>query len=127
MTLARVESHGAFETARHRCRSGTFDVLVTNMRLGAYNGLHLAYLCWAHCSAARVIVYTDRREVEFASEVHRAGAFYEIAAHLPATIAACVTGRLPERDRREPAVPDRRGRARGGRRGWDRPVVGQNS
>ena len=101
--------------------------MVTNMRLGAYNGLHLAYLCGVHGSAARVIVYTDRRDVGFAREVHRAGAFYEIAASLPATIAACVAGTLPERDRRDSAVPDRRGRARGGRRGWDRSVVGQNA
>ena len=42
--LAHVESHGRFETARARLDLTLFDFLVTNARLGAYNGLHLVYL-----------------------------------------------------------------------------------
>ena len=43
-SLAQVESHGGFEAARTCLLDGHFDFLVTNIRLGAYNGLHLVYL-----------------------------------------------------------------------------------
>ena len=44
-SLAHVESHRRFETARAKLFRAPFDLLVTNVRLGAYNGLHLVYLC----------------------------------------------------------------------------------
>ena len=40
-SLAVVESHRGFETARARLYRAPFDFLVTNIRLGAYNGLHV--------------------------------------------------------------------------------------
>jgi len=124
--LAEVEPHREFRTARARCLAGSFDFLVTNMRLGAYNGLHLAYLCMAGFGTPRVIVYTDARDPSLAREVQRAGAFYEVAACLPVTLAAYLTGMLPARDRREPARSDRRRQTRGGRRCWDRHLVKQD-
>jgi len=124
--LADVEPHREFGTARARCLAGSFDFLITNMRLGAYNGLHLAYLCMAGFGTPRVIVYTDARDPSLAREVQRAGAFYEVSACLPITLAGYLTGRLPPRDRREPARPDRRRQTRGGRRCWDRHLVDEN-
>ena len=125
-TLAEVEPHREFRTARARCLAGSFDFLVTNMRLGAYNGLHLAYLCMAGFGTPRVIVYTDARDPGLAREVQRAGAFYEVGPCLPVTLAAYLTGMLPARDRRGPAISDRRRQTRGGRRCWDRHLVKQD-
>jgi hypothetical protein len=117
--LGDVESFGQFETARARLRMGAFDYLVTNVRLGAYNGLHLAYLIAAGVGAPRAIVYSDERDAGLAREAQRAGAFYEVGACLPVTLAAYFSGILPSRDRRNAAHPDRRTEFRGGRRCWD--------
>jgi len=121
--LAAIEPHREFMTARGRCLAGSFDFLVTNMRLGAYNGLHLAYLCMAGLGTPRVIVYTDARDQSLAREVQRAGAFYEVGTCLPVTLAAYFSSMLPPRDRREPARFDRRRQTRGGRRCWDRHLA----
>jgi DNA-binding NarL/FixJ family response regulator len=118
-SLALVESHCCFETARARLGRAPFDLLVTNVRLGAYNGLHLVYLSSYAQGAPRCIVYSDERDSGLAREVQRAGAFYEVGSQLPVTLAAYVRGALPDRDRRDPVLPDRRSPSRGGRRCWD--------
>jgi DNA-binding NtrC family response regulator len=117
--LGEVESFGQFEPARARLRLGGFDYLVTNIRLGAYNGLHLAYLLSAAGATPRAIVYSDERDVGLAREAQRAGAFYEVGACLPVTLAAYFSGTLPRRDRRDATLTDRRTAFRGGRRCWD--------
>jgi DNA-binding NarL/FixJ family response regulator len=117
--LAYVESHRCFETARARLLRAPFDLLVTNVRLGAYNGLHLVYLSSSGQGSPRCIVYSDERDSGLAREVQRAGAFYEVGSQLPVTLAAYVRGTLPDRDRRDPVLPDRRSPSRGGRRCWD--------
>ena len=121
--FAHVESHGRFDTARARLDRTLFDFLVTNVRLGDYNGLHLVYLRSSGHGAPRAILYSDERDPALAREAQRAGAFYEVGPCLPITLAAYITGTLPVRDRRDPAVPDRRGLIRGGRRSWDHHLV----
>jgi DNA-binding NtrC family response regulator len=118
-SVTEVESHRIFETARARLWSAPFDFLVTNVRLGAYNGLHLVYVSSHGHGTPRAIVYSDQRDPGLAQEVRRAGAFYEIATCLPVTLAAYVKGTLPDRDRRDPVITDRRSLVRGGRRCWD--------
>jgi DNA-binding NtrC family response regulator len=123
-SVATVEALGRFEEARKRCHSGPIDFLVTNLRLGAYNGLHLAYLC-ARAHGTRVIAYSDTWDPGLAREVQRAGAFHELGgACLPATLSAYLTAELPPKDRRDPAVPDRRSLSRSGRRSRDRHLEG---
>ena len=117
--LALVESHRCFETARARLFRAPVDLLVTNVRLGAYNGLHLVYLSSSARGAPRCIVYSDVRDSGLAREVQRAGAFYEVGSQLPVTLSAYVIAALPDRDRRDPIIPDRRTGSRGGRRCWD--------
>ena len=117
--IADVEEHRGFETARSRCQTGTFSFLITNIRLGSYNGLHLAYLCLSRQLPPRLIVYSQTREPGLAQEVHRAGAFYEVGDCLAVTLSAYMTGALPDRDRRSPIAIDRRVQFRGGRRCWD--------
>jgi DNA-binding NtrC family response regulator len=121
--FAHVESHGRFDTARARVFHGSFDFLVTNIRLDAYNGLHLVYLRPIGLGSPRAIVYSDDRDLGLAREAQQAGAFYEAHECLPVTLAAYLQGTLPARDRRDPASRDRRGILRGGRRCWDLYLV----
>jgi len=117
--FAQVESHRSFATARARLCRVRFDLLVTNVRLGAYNGLHLVYLSASGQGSPRSIVFSNERDAALAQEVQRAGAFYEVGTRLPATLAAYVIARLPDYDRRDPGASDRRRPSRGGRRSWD--------
>ena len=71
-SLAPVESHRCFETARARLYRATFELLVTNIRLGAYNGLHLVYLSSSGPRATLDCVYRGTQ---------------------PGTGARCATGR----------------------------------
>ena len=63
--LAFVEPVGDFQTARARLwRSRLFtthfDLLVANLQIGVYNGLHLVYLLAAAGSPTRSVVYSNR-------------------------------------------------------------------
>jgi DNA-binding NtrC family response regulator len=123
--LADVEIHRQFETARARLSVGSFQFIVTNIRLGAYNGLHLAYVASISPQPPRVIVYSEQRDPGLAREAQRAGAFYEVGECLPVTLAAYLEGALPDQDRRSPEVADRRSEIRGGRRCWDVHLMGR--
>src|SRR5690242_8016317 len=57
--VATVDSFSDFAAARKRLLTDPPDLLVTNIRLGAYNGLHLVHLAAANGFATRTIVYTD--------------------------------------------------------------------
>ena len=120
---ARVESHATFQAARVRLSSARFQFLVTNIRLDAYNGLHLVYLSGGLAHPPRAIVYTDVYDAGLAREARRAGAFYETRECLPVTLAAYLRAALPDRDRRSAAVRDRRAVPRGGRRCWDEHLL----
>jgi hypothetical protein len=120
--LAQVHHHLEFESARRLLGTMRFDFVISNLRLGAFNGLHLTYAASVE-TRARCIVYTDVREPGLAQDVRRAGAFYEITDRLPVTLPAYLAGNLPSADRRDPATPDRRTSFRGGRRSWDRQLL----
>jgi len=68
------------------------DLLVTNMCLDAYNGLHLAHLVACHRLPTKVVVYSIRRDAVLAADAHVAGAFVEdfsgLAEILPAYLGA---------------------------------------
>ena len=121
--VARVSARARFSKARTDLRGGTFDFLVTNVRLGAYNGLHLVYLAAVDGISTRSIVYSEGQDLGLALEVQRAGAFYETRECLPVTLTAYLRGVLPVRDRRDPRVDDRPAGVPGGRRRWDRHVA----
>jgi hypothetical protein len=57
--------------------SHPYDWVVTNIRLAAYNGLHLMHLAAAARLRGRFVVYADQQDVLLAREAQRAGAFYE--------------------------------------------------
>jgi hypothetical protein len=127
--LARVDPVTDFQTARARLWRASlfktpFDLLVTNMHLGAFNGLHLVYLLATTGLPTRSLVYTDRLDATSGQEVQRAGGFYETRARLPYALPAYLIAKLPATDRRRVTIPERRGRPRGGRRRSDDPVGG---
>ncbi len=115
--FAEVEICSNFREARARLASNPPDLLVTNIRLERFNGLHLVYV--AAGSATRCLVYANQHDPVLAREVVSAGAFYERADRLPRVLAAYARAILPPRDRRSLSVGDRRSLPRGGRRSSD--------
>jgi hypothetical protein len=95
------------------------DRLVTNLRLSAFNGLHLVHLARANYLKTRSVVYAAPHVVALAHDVQAAGAFYERQERLPHAIASYVINALPSNDRRDPAKLERRRLFRGGRRCTD--------
>jgi hypothetical protein len=118
--VAIVRVCETFESARRELLTEPPDLLITNLRLEAYNGLHLAYLA-AGSGSSRCIVYIDQPDPVVAKQVHEANAFCELRPSLEVVVPAYVTGRLPERDRRDPALIGRI-RREGGRRATDGPA-----
>ena len=112
--VADVEGCQDFETARKRILLKPPDLLVTNLQLGEYNGLHLVYL--AVGTTTRCVVYSTHDDELLQKHAKEAGAFYEQMARLPHVLALYLHAVLPERDRRDPNVLDRRRTPRGGRR-----------
>jgi DNA-binding NtrC family response regulator len=106
-----------FQQARDLLRERSFQWLVTNLRLAAFNGLHLVLVAPA---GLRSVVYsTAGLDPVLAMEAQRHGAFYESAARLPSALPAYINAALPPLDRRNVAMFDRRVVARGGRRASD--------
>jgi hypothetical protein len=64
--VARVSARARFLKARTDLRGGAFDFLVTNVRLGAYNGLHLVYLAAVDGISTRSIVYSEGQDLGLA-------------------------------------------------------------
>jgi DNA-binding NtrC family response regulator len=122
--VVEAEVHFTFETARRRLTAKPFDFLIANVRLGAYNGLHLVHLMPPREGGPAAIVYSATPDLGLAREVQRAGAFYEIQECVPATLDAYLTHALPAHDRRDPALADRRAQFRGGRRCRDQWFAG---
>lgn len=111
-----------FQSARAHMLDGSFDLLLTNVRLRAHNGLHLIYLLRAAALPTRTLVYSDPIDPFLAREAQRAGAFYEPMLRLPYSLPAYLPAQLPPFDRRDPTVCDRRAAYRGGRRRSDVPL-----
>src|SRR5687767_4352590 len=63
------------EARRWLCRRPC--LLLTNLRLGAHNGVHLVYLADALDLATRAIIYTLSVDAGLAALVRQARAFYE--------------------------------------------------
>jgi DNA-binding NtrC family response regulator len=114
---AHVDPCADFVGARARLRARPPHLLVTNSRLGAYNGLHLAYL--AAELPTRVIVYGDADRVALARETQFAGAFYVPGQQIAVALPAYLDAELPPQDRRDVERADRRRQFRGGRRATD--------
>jgi DNA-binding NtrC family response regulator len=80
---ASTEGFTEFRAARARILAAPLDLLLTNLRLGAFNGLHLVFLA---TPATRCVVYTPGAEPAFVPDVQFCGAFYEPLEVLPQTL-----------------------------------------
>lgn len=120
---AEVEVHAGFESARGRVLSA-FDFLVTPLRLGEYNGLHLVILAKSGASSTTAVVYAEEGDLTLASNVQRLGAFFELARRMPIVLPGYLGSTLPSQDRRDPLRFDRRAHSLGGRRAWDAHLMG---
>jgi hypothetical protein len=122
--VADVDVHGDFVSARAHLFSKPYDWLVTDTRLGAYNGLHLVYLAQASRLPIRSLVYADKRDLFLGQEAQRAGAFYEYRDRVDRALPAYLLSELPPLDRRNLVSPDRRAAPfRGGRRCTDPSIT----
>ena len=115
--MADVETCTEFRAARTRLLRQPPDLLITNLRLRAYNGLHLVHL--AAGTHTRCIVYSTYDDPVLAREVQATGAFFEHSSRLPLVLHSYVNAALPQRDRRDLTSLDRRLAFRGGRRSSD--------
>ena len=98
------------------------ELLVTNLRLGPFNGLHLVFLAQSASLPTICLTYgtqTNPTDVALAREAQLAGAFYEASFKLLHALPAYIQSELPDRDRRDPVRSDRRSSFRGGRRATD--------
>jgi hypothetical protein len=120
---AVVDSSRSFKSARAHLSETAYDLLVTDVRLSEYNGLHLVYLSQLAQAPPRAIVYDRGGDIALAADIHRAGAFFEVASRLVITLPSYLAAPLPPADRRTPAAFDRRTLPRGGRRLWDRHLL----
>src|ERR1700730_6370775 len=118
--VARVDACTDFASARILLLREPPEFLVTNVRLGAYNGLHLVHLAPA---PTRSIVHMEPEDPFLLREAQRVGAFLESPQRLLFSLRAYVSAVLPLRDRRYPSRVDRRIIPRGGRRAADVLVV----
>ena len=114
----RVLPLSDFAAARHELYVCRPEVLVANLRLGAFNGIHLAYLAKINNPVTRAMIYGDDDHV-LAGEVQSAGAFYERTPFVRHALGAFLRASLPPRDRRDVHLADRRQLFRGGRRTTD--------
>jgi hypothetical protein len=117
--IAHIDADTDFLIARTHLKSKPYDWLFTNIRLGAYNGLHLVHLAGASRRPIRSLVYEDQQDLWLAREAQRLGAFYESGNRVDRALPAYLRGALPPQDRRNPGEPDRRIASRGGRRCTD--------
>jgi DNA-binding NtrC family response regulator len=114
--FAQIDADATAPVARTHLFARPYDWLITNIRLEAYNGLHLAYLANAAALPLKVLVYGEKTDLSLAREAQQLGAFFETKECVHQTIGAYLCGQLPPRDRRDPAQRDRRLAFRGGRR-----------
>jgi hypothetical protein len=111
-----------FAAARHELYICRPDVLVANVRLGAFNGIHLVYLAKINNPETRALIYGQDDRI-LAREVQSAGAFWVAMDMVRYALAAFLHASLPAEDRRTLLVADRRLIFRGGRRTTDRPAL----
>jgi DNA-binding NtrC family response regulator len=85
-------------------------LLVTNLCLEAFNGLHLVYLAASLGLSTRCIVYSDHHDPLLAREARSAGAEYESKQRVRHILASYANAQ-PARPSNAPPAPSRARRA----------------
>jgi hypothetical protein len=118
-----VVGYTEFAAARQHMMDAPPAAVVANARLGAFNGVHLAYVARFAPTQSRCVIYADPHDAVLARESQGAGAFYVRESLLKESLPGILKSVLPENDRRHPMTLDRRRTFRGGRRATDRPEL----
>lgn len=71
-----VVAHTTFEGARHALRSQQFDALLTDVRLGAFNGIQLAVVARDSYPDMQIIVFSGFDDPVLRGEAEQIGATY---------------------------------------------------
>jgi DNA-binding response OmpR family regulator len=71
-----VVAHSSFEQARKALQTTHFDALITDVRLGAFNGLHLAVIGRDTYPNIRLIVFSGFDDPVLRTEAEHVGATY---------------------------------------------------
>jgi DNA-binding NtrC family response regulator len=71
-----VVAHDSFEEARKTLRTTSFDALITDVRLGAFNGLQLAVMARDAHPEIRLIVFSGFDDPVLRSDAEHIGAVY---------------------------------------------------
>jgi DNA-binding NarL/FixJ family response regulator len=88
-----------FISARRHLLDDLPHLVITNLRLGAYNGLHLVHLAATLGPRPRCIVYSDDPDPLLAREARSAGAEYESRQRIPSILASYANAKLPAQRR----------------------------
>jgi len=121
-----VHAEARFEAAAARLQAPggpPYGLVITNLRLDAYNGVHLVYVIQHLELPTRTVVYAGHGDRLIAREVQEAGAFFERIERIPGALLPYLQADLPQRDRRSAETFDRRAYPRGGRRSWDAQLL----
>jgi len=92
----QVEACSTFEAGRRALRNGHFDSLITDVRLGVFNGLQLAVIARDEQPHIRIIVFSGFEDPVLRAEAAAVGADYLVK---PVTGLELCT--VLERDRKE--------------------------
>lgn len=101
----RTDLCSDFRSARAKLASGPYDLILTELRLGEFNGLHLAYIAKHEQPGARTVVFTAPFDAAFASEAVAAGAFYEHTQRIVASACAYLNAVMAEGGAPMPSKP----------------------
>ncbi len=85
----------SFELARQMLRSDEYDVLITDVRLGAFNGLQLALLARDLYPRINLIVFSGFDDPVLRAEAERAGASYVVKPVATSTLLDLARRRPP--------------------------------
>lgn len=100
----RAVGTDTFETARRLLHTQWYDLLITDLRLAAYNGLHLVLHSRVVNPAAAAMVLTAIPDVSSEIEARRLGAHYIASPVGPESLLTLV-GTVLERARRQRPSP----------------------
>lgn len=90
----RVETAAGFEAALDRVLLDPPDAIVTELRLGAFNGLHLIMRLRGHCPDVVAVVYTAFPDPVLERQAHQMGATYLIRDGDPSPLVALLADQV---------------------------------
>jgi DNA-binding NtrC family response regulator len=113
----------SFAGARRELEKKRPRAVVTNARLGMFNGVQLAYLAKLKRPSSLAIVYSDGADPALGRQAQEAHAFFERVDFVSFALASYLRAELPDKDRRSVWTMDRRKIQRGGRRATDQAAL----